>query len=618
MDSSAEFRIESILNPDGGNRMWLRNSWLGWLLCLTLGASSAPLPGNQVFHFDFKRLDANTMTLDWTIEPGYFLYQKRISIHNSEPKYLHIGSISYPAAQIQVSKQGKKHRVYRDKLTLAIPVLAKTGGEVAVTVHYQGCSDAGFCYPPQSQELELSFDADRTLTQVYAPEPTSSLVSQPRSVPSAQGPSLPGSLEIKNLFLSTSPIWILASFYGFGLLLAFTPCVLPMIPVLSSIIVGQGRTISTRKAFGLSLSYVLSMAMTYGLIGAVIARLGANLQIIVQSPWVLGTFSLVLVALALSMFGIYELRLPRLWQAKLSQVTHSQASGQYLNAAVMGALSILILSPCVTPPLIGALTYIAEAGSTFLGLGALFCLGMGMGTPLLLIGTSAGKWLPKAGQWMSTLTFLLGMILLGLAVHLLERLLSVHLSMLLWSGLFISCGLGLKPFSANRSRGTLAKQAVAGMMILFGGFILYGAAAGHTDPWQPLLTRSATSHKLKRTVVTTVAQAQHVLDQAKHAKQPVMLDFYATWCETCQRIETDLIQTPDLAAYEDKIFFVQVDLSSHNEDSNAILAYFHVIAPPTLIFYDQAGKPRPDLQWAGDLDLPTLLNRVEQVVSGKA
>lgn len=579
-------------------------------LCVPLSGFSAPLPDNQVFQFSFAQFDANTLKLDWTIKEGYFLYQERIWMDNLQNTYLHIGTLSFPEPENYLSKQGHNSLVYRNKLTLAVPVLLNSGGEVILTVHYQGCSDAGFCYPPQSRDIQLSFDKDHALSQVHA---VLNLESSEPSTPNAV-PHLRSSADVKTLFLTANPIWILLSFFGFGLLLSLTPCILPMIPVLSSIIIGHGQTISTRKAFLLSLTYVLSMAITYGVIGAIIAGLGANLQVLLQSPWVLSAFSFLFVLLALSMFDVYEFRLPVAWQEQLAKITRSHQGGHYLNAAIMGSMSILVLSPCVTPPLIGALSYIADTGSVLLGLSALFFLGLGMGTPLLLIGASAGKLLPKAGRWMNTIKYVFGMLLLGLAIHLLERMLSPLVTMLMWSALFISGGVGLKPFFSPQTTSAVIKQAVGIMLMIFGGFILYGASAGHTDPWQPLSTGSKLSHTPMHKIVTNVAQAQQVLAEAARAVQPVMLDFYATWCESCQQIEKTILHSPELLAYEDRIQIVQVDLSNNNADSKALLKYFNVIAPPTFLFYDKTGEAKPALQWVGAIDLDTLLKSMDQVL----
>ncbi len=572
--------------------------------------SATPLPEPQVFQFSFSQFDANTLKLDWSIKPGYFLYQERFAV-TTQNQALRVGSIQYPEPQIKVVRDGQQVRIYRDTLTLAIPLLTNSEGEFLITVHYQGCSDEGFCYPPQHRDLRITFDRDHAFNQVQAVVAS----DQPVTKPLFSHPRIRSSDELKSLLSTANPLWVVLSFFGFGLLLAFTPCVLPMVPVLSGIIIGHGHQISTRKAFLLSLSYVLSMSVTYGIIGAIIALLGANLQVLLQSPWVIGAFAAILVLLALSMFNVYEFRLPISWQSRIASITRSHEGGHYVNAAIMGAMSILILSPCVTPPLIGALSYIADAGSVFLGLLALFFLGLGMGTPLLLIGASAGKLLPKTGQWMNIVKYIFGMIMLGLAIHLLSRLISPLVTMLLWSALFITSGLGLKTFFGPQTHRALLMQAIGLMLIIFGGFILYGASAGHTNPWQPLSQpRSNATMLASRKIVTNLTEAQHLLAAAAAAEQPVLLDFYATWCESCQQIEKTILRAPDLIALKDRLLIIQVNLSKNDANSRALLKYFNVIAPPTFLFYDNAGNLIPDLQWVGVIDLPTLLARIQKIL----
>ncbi|MCR9192528.1 MAG: protein-disulfide reductase DsbD [Gammaproteobacteria bacterium] len=580
------------------------------LLLLPLYGISAPLPEAQAFHMEVKKFDANTIKLDWTIKSGYFLYQKRISVKSVHKNYLRIGTIQYPEPEIKVSKRGKQTLIYRDQLTLAVPVLSDLGGEFLIKVHYQGCSDAGFCYPPQNRTFKLTFDGDHALSQINKEKKATALTEAPPST------SMTSDADIQSLFRTANPAWIILSFFGFGLLLAFTPCVLPMVPVLSSIIVGHGKDISTRKAFLLSLSYVLSMSLTYGVIGALIASLGANLQILMQTPWIIGLFSLIFVILALSMFDVYTFRLPLSWQTHLAGMSRGQESGHYWGAALMGAMSILILSPCVTPPLIGALSYIADSGSSILGLLALFFLGLGMGTPLLLLGASAGKLLPKAGLWMNTIKYIFGILLLGIAIHLLSRLVTPMVSMLLWSALFIASGLGLKPFFIPKKSGRpILMQALALMLIIFGGFILYGASAGHTNPWQPLSKPApSTTTAVTYHVVSTLTDAQQLLADAKTAEKPVLLDFYATWCDNCQHMEKDVMHAPQIAALQDKIMLIQIDLSKNDADTQALLQYFNVIAPPTFLFYDASGQLKAGLQWVGVIDLQTLLSRIHVVI----
>ncbi len=582
------------------------------LLFWSLFCVAAPAAQNQAFVFDAIHLDANTVRLHWTTKTNYFLYQQHISVDILNHPHLRLGRIRYPEPQIKINQQGQQVLVYRDDLTVDVPVLSDSGGEYLIAVHYQGCSDEGFCYPPQTRTLKLSFTPDAGLILVtQETQPPQPIPPSPRALLAAP------SSQAQTLLTNANPIGIILSFFGFGLLLAFTPCVLPMIPVLSGIIVGHGHNVTTHKAFLLSLSYVLSMSATYGIIGAFIASMGANLQIIMQSPWIISSFSVLFVFLSLSMFDIYTFQLPTSWQAKFAQMTRTQASGHYLSAAIMGAMSILILSPCVTPPLIGALSYIAETHSAFRGLLALFFLGLGMGSPLLVIGASAGKLLPKAGLWMNTIKRFFGVLLLGLAIHLLSRLIVPFYSMVAWSALFIFSGLGLKPFTAPPTKRSILSQVIGLMAIAYGIFILYGASAGHTNPLQPLAMSSPTipAETSTRFVVKTLPATLDALAQAKQNHQAVMIDFYASWCDSCQKIEKTTLRDPKVLALQERIQIIQIDLSDNNQDTQALLRYFKVIAPPTFTFYDALGNRIDDLNWEGILDADNLLIRLQSAIA---
>jgi thiol:disulfide interchange protein DsbD len=574
---------------------------------------AAPAPQNQAFVFAAKQRDANTIRLHWTIKTNYFLYQQPIRVDTHNHKHLHLGTFSYPEPEMKINQQGQQVLVYRDNLQIDVPILSDRGGEYLIAVHYQGCSDEGFCYPPQTRTLKLSFTPDAGLTQV-TPE---TQLAEPISPEPLNPLPLAPSTQAQTLLSNAHPIGVILSFFGFGLLLAFTPCVLPMIPVLSGIIVGHGHKVTTRKAFLLSLSYVLSMSATYGIIGALIASMGANLQMMMQSPWIISSFSILFILLSLSMFDIYTFQLPTSWQAKFAQMTRTQASGHYLSAAIMGAMSILILSPCVTPPLIGALSYIAETHSAFRGLLALFFLGLGMGSPLLVIGASAGKLLPKAGMWMNTIKRFFGVLLLGLAIHLLSRLIAPFFIMVAWSTLLIFSGFGLKPFTTPATKHSILLQVIGLMAIAYGVFILFGASAGHTNPLQPLAVSSTATpaETPTHTVVKTLSGALAALDQAKQNHQPVMVDFYASWCDACQKIEKTTLHEPRILALQEHIQILKIDLSDNNLETQALLKYFKVIAPPTFLFYDALGNRLYDLNWEGMLDTDNLLIRLQHTMS---
>lgn len=332
------------------------------LLCFASFINHAsPLPAAEVFQVNVKPVDPNTLAINWQVKPGYFIYADRIKLTEQTNSNVHLGELRLPESLLKTDKQGKSYNIYRNELSLPVAILGEQPGETLINLRFQGCADDGFCYPPEMRQIKLTIDNNLALTNASIEEPLQATTNAPSATN-----------EIEAVFANHHWAIVILSFFSFGLLLSFTPCVLPMIPVLSGIIVGHGKNLSTRKAFFLSLSYVLSMSATYALVGAVVASLGSNLQIAMQSPWAIGLFSLLFVLLAISMFGYYELRLPVSWQAKLAGASRNQASGHYLGAAVMGSLSTLILSPCVTAPLIGALSYIAHSHNIILGSLALF------------------------------------------------------------------------------------------------------------------------------------------------------------------------------------------------------------------------------------------------------
>jgi thiol:disulfide interchange protein DsbD len=396
-----------------------------------------------------------------------------------------------------------------------------------------------------------------------------------------------------------------------------------MVPVLSGILVGHGHEISTRKAFFLSLTYVLSMAITYAVFGAVISLLGANLQIALQSPWAIGLFSLLFVLLSLSMFGLFDLQLPHAWQSKLTVIHRNQTKGQYISASVMGILSTLILSPCVTAPLIGALSYIAHSGNVVLGSLSLFFLSFGMGTPLLLIGTSAGHWLPKTGHWMTTVKFFFGILLLAIAIYLISRIIPAALSMGLWAILLIFSGIYAGALLPAYSHQDKFKQASGIVLLIYGVFLLTGASMGGSDLLQPLgpwkanhslsANKSIQSPHLSTTTLTNLADVQSALTKAKAKGKGVMLDFYADWCETCRVLESTVFQDPKVLAALKKVVVLKIDVTANNEDQRTLLRYFNVVAPPTFLFFDTSGEENQALRLVGNLSSADFLRSLEGI-----
>ncbi|MCP0913012.1 protein-disulfide reductase DsbD [Legionella sp. 27cVA30] len=574
------------------------------LLLIPLLGYTAPPKAADIFTLAAKVADPNTLLLSWEIKPGYFLYKDRIKLLDETNSTYSLGRVIFPRALKKTDKLGRTYAIYREKVLLSVPILGRQPGESILHVHFQGCADNGFCYPPQSKKIKLTLNTDLALQQAEAMVDSAPLTQKKPENKAEQ-------------ILSTNNMpFIMLGFLGFGLLLAFTPCVLPMLPVLSGIIVGHGPGLSTRKAFLLSLSYVLSMAFTYAVVGAIVALMGQNLQIFMQSPVIITLFSLFFVALALSMFNFYDLRLPLSWQNKLASVTRSQEGGHYLTAALMGCLSTLILSPCVTAPLIGALSYIAHTGNIVFGTLALFFLGLGMGLPLLLIGLSAGKLLPKAGHWMNTVKSFFGILLIALAIYLMERVLPAIYTMLLWSGLLVFSGIYMGALTPARSNSARFAQGLGIMFLGYGLLILIGASQGNTNPLLPLMKNSEHKVQLSYPVAKNIAEVQQALAAAKG--KPVILDFYADWCSACKVIAATTLQDPHVLKVLNKFALVKIDLTANDHDAQALLKHFNVVAPPTFLFFDARGDEIINARIVGEITAKSFFIELKKILSSES
>ena len=580
-----------------------------WLLLsmfcfITLIAHADPLPATEVFKIDVKQVDPNNFVVHWHIKPDYFLYSDRIKITPDKDSNVHLGTLRFPPTLTKTDKQGHQYTVYRNELALPVPILGEKPGETLLKLQYQGCSDDGFCYPPETKHIKLTINDNLALSSVTLETTTGSAKNITKTPENS----------IEQIFVSHNWSMILLTFFGFGLLLSFTPCILPMVPVLSGIIIGHGKNITTRKAFFLSLSYVLSMSITYALVGAVVAKLGANLQISMQSPWAIGLFSLVFVLLALSMFGFYEFKLPNSWQAKIAGSSRSQRGGHYLGAAVMGCLSTLILSPCVTAPLIGVLTYIAQTGNVLLGMLTLFVLSLGMGTPLLLIGTSAGKWLPESGNWMNAVKAFFGILLIAVAIYLLGRIIPTTVTMGLWGSLLIFSGIYAGALSSAKTTLEQFCQSVGVISLAYGLLILTGASMGSTNPLQPLAkmqTSSAVSSTITTQQIQTLDSIEKAISQAKGT--PVMLDFYADWCASCKIMEATTFKDPQVIKALNHFLVIKIDVTANNADDKAIMNHFNIVAPPAFVFFNAKGEQRTDLSRVGELSSDDFLQTLNQL-----
>ena len=575
----------------------------GFALGKTLGLDEGDdlLPAEEAFQFSASVIDGGQVRLAWQIAPGTYLYQDKLkaAVEGGGATLL---PLTLPPPKIKhdtIRPDGEfgDVAVYVESFEV-VGQLQRSGpaaSEITIVADYQGCAERGICYPPQKTRVKL---------QLPAIAPGAVLMASAQPASTTPGESAPVAEQDRiAAMLQRGSVWlIVGSFFGIGLLLAFTPCVFPMVPILSGIIAGQGRHITARKAFVLSLVYVLAMALTYTVAGVLAGLFGENLQAAFQNPWIIGVFAAVFVALAMSMFGFYELQLPSALQSRLSEISNRQAGGNLIGVAIMGLLSALIVGPCVAPPLAGALIYIGQTGDAVLGGLALFALSLGMGAPLVAIGTSAGKFLPRAGAWMDAVKAVFGVLMLAVAISLLERVIPEALAMLLWGALLIVSGVFLGAFQHLPIEATGWRKLWKGsgvILVVYGALMLVGAAAGGRDTLQPLRGvvlagpggGAAAQHvSFKR--IKTIADLDRELAAATAAGKPVMLDFYADWCVYCKQMEKYTFSDPAVQSLLAEAVLLQADVTANDEADKALLAHIGIPAPPAMVFYGTDGTER--------------------------
>ena len=594
-----------------------------------LGGSDANddiLPAEKAFKFNASVKSAKELLLHWDIAPGTYLYQEQLRIGLKQTDGVSLGDYRLPEPKIKqntirVDGTVGDVAVYVDMIDLLVP-LNRTNTDatkITLSVSYQGCAEIGICYPPQKQTIDLDLpaaaSADVAAQTVAAPQATAQTAS---SEPVSEQDQIANMLKSGNTWL------VIASFFGIGLLLAFTPCVFPMIPILSGIIAGQGSSITTRKAFMLSLIYVLAMAVTYTIAGVLAGMFGENLQAAFQNAWILGGFALVFVLLALSMFGFYELQLPSSLQSKLGEVSNKQKGGTYTGVAVMGFLSALIVGPCVAPPLAGALIYIGQTGDAVLGGLALFAMSMGMGAPLIAIGTGAGKLLPRAGGWMNAVKAVFGVMMLGVAILLLERIIPATVAMYLWAILLITSGIymgALEQISEAASGWRKLWKGMGLIAVVYGVLILIGASAGGNDIFQPLKGvggsgghASAEQAHLQFKSIKTVDDLNKVVADASQQGKPVMLDFYADWCTYCIQFEKYVFTDAKVQASLANAVLIQADVTANDEQDKALLSHLGIIAPPAILFWDKTGTEKNNYRVMGYMNADEFNTHVQKAI----
>ncbi|MFZ5483327.1 MAG: protein-disulfide reductase DsbD [Pseudomonadota bacterium] len=549
------------------------------------------LPPEEAFKLKLGVTADHTLQAAFAVVPGHYLYRDKVKLTVSAPNGVAVEPIVFPPAEEKDDPNFGRMYVYHHDFvaTAKLLGLAESATEITVEASYQGCNEAqGICYPPidVSQTLKIG-----GATPAAAPSPA------PDSTDGAADTSETG--KIAALLKGGNFWWVVVSFFGFGLLLALTPCVFPMIPILSGIIVGQGHGVTKRKGFMLSFAYVQGMAITYALAGIAAALSGTLISNALQNPWALGAGAAIFVALALSMFGFYELQLPSFLQSRFTEASNRVKGGNLVGVFVMGALSALIVGPCVAAPLAGALLYIGQTGDLLLGGASLYSLALGMGVPLLLIGLSAGALLPRAGGWMEAVKKFFGVLLLAVAIWLISPMISELAQMLTWATLLIVSGIFMRaidPLAANAGGWQRFWKGIGLIILIAGLALLVGALGGGRDPLQPLAiykggsggaAAQETPH-LTFQRVKSVAELEQALAAA--AGKPVMLDFYADWCVSCKEMERFTFSDPQVQAKLKDVVLLQADVTANSADDKALLKRFGLFGPPGLIFFDAHGE----------------------------
>jgi len=535
------------------------------------------LEPEKAFRFSARALDG-AIEVKFAIADGYYMYRDKFRFSAEGNPSVQLGAPQMPRGAIHKDEFFGQTETYRRQVAIVIP--AQGEGRFELKVVSQGCADVGVCYVPMESQAGLRLVAATGQGPVLSQGPRE-VDAQPRWSIFASD------MDIARLFEGNAAL-VLASFFGFGLLLSFTPCVLPMIPILGGIIAGEGRRLDRSRALMLSGTYVLSMALTYALAGVAAAYVGSLLAAYLQNVWVLGAFAAVFVLLALSMFGFYELRLPHALQQRLHTTHGRLRGGRLAPVAVMGVLSAVIVSPCVSAPLAGALLEISRTGDMVLGGSALFAMALGMGVPLMLVGWSEGALLPRAGAWMVAVKKFFGFMLLAVAVWILSPVLPPLASMLAWSLLAFGVASLLR-----------RSWVAAALPLVVGIAILVGALAGSRDPLRPLAVFTAGTPHSTPVAWTRVASLADLQTQLKAPGKLVMLDFYADWCVSCKEMEAFTFSDPKVRAQLDRMLLLQVDVTANNEHDKALLKRFSLFGPPGIIFFDADGREIKGLRVIG-------------------
>jgi len=559
------------------------------------------LPVDQAFQVNawieknVSATEQETLFINWQAAPGYYLYKHRFAFKQADSGIP--VSVRIPDGKAKHDEYFGDVEVYYNQITVTLPAHSVNEQNILL-INYQGCADAGLCYPPQTLYLERRNQTATLSATLPKNSPNVAIETNETSSPESNFTAI-----LANAQLSS----IIGLFFLAGLALTFTPCVLPMIPIISSIVLGQSPKPNRLRAFNLSLTYVLAMAATYALAGTLTGYFGAsfNLQLKLQSPLIIITIAVLFIAFALAMLGLYELRLPIALQNRLQQLSQNQRGGTYAGVALIGVVSTLIVSPCVTAPLAGTLVFISSTGDPLLGGIALLSLGLGMGLPLLLIGTFGTQLLPKSGPWMQQVKVLFGILLLGLAIWMLDRVLPPAITTALWVALLTGYALHLGTFKLLRrkqSSGTLPWFGL--LLMLYSSLLIFNASQGHFNPFTPLSNLTKDRVELEFKSADNLQELQKILDE-QSSNQVVMLDLYADWCVSCQILEQEVFTTPQVSNLLQQLVLVRVEITTDTADHQALLKQFGLFGPPSLLFFSDGQELRSQ-RIQGEIDAEAL------------
>ena len=597
------------------------------------------LPVEEAFRFT-SNIEGDNLILSWDIADGYYLYKDRLKFKVDE-KLGALGTETYSEpGELKDDPSFGKVKVFHNYISIKLPATIKQGNELPVKVTYQGCADAGLCYPPQTKETLYVRNSDTTAPQLNntdsASRSTNSASQLKDKTPillnsanatrvSPTEPDLESANGIFSFIQTASLLSIVGIFFLLGIGLTFTPCVFPMVPIISSIIAGQKKP-STLKSFGLSLSYVLGMASTYALAGVITGMLGAsaNIQAYLQAPVVLITFSIVFVLLAFSMFGFYELQLPEPIRNRLNNTSQNIKGGQSIGVFFIGALSALIVSPCVSAPLAGALLYISATADATLGGLSLFALGLGMGVPLIAVGVGGAKFLPKAGHWMDVVKAGFGVMLIGVAIWLLERLLPSSVTLILWSLLIGLTAAQMGAFESAKVGRERLQKGLALFLVLYSVTLFVGAMTGAKDPLNPLnnitsSNRSLSSYNIdsehKFKTIYSINELNLGIETSLTSAKPVLLDFYADWCISCKVMEREVFALPEVSELMAQFTLIQADVTKNSSENQDMLEKYKLFGPPSILFFDASGNEMLQHRIMGEVNKEQFIGHLKKVIS---